>query len=305
MLYPVRKSTLKSFNSSPYYSIKHSNYFEIYDKLLTKFVDKRITFVEIGILDGGSLFMFRNFLGKRARIIGIDLNPNAKKWEDYGFEVFIGDQSNRNFWKSLFDQIGNIDVLLDDGGHKNDQQILTVSSVLPYINDEGLIIVEDTHTSFVKFESFKKLTFIEFISRKIPSLHARNNELTIKEDSFTKHVSSIEFFTGIVAISVDRKLCGKTFRLDNSKKRNFSIDYRYNLDSKLTNLLRTCYNWISWDYMTENRISKYPWLFKMQSSKFFSLFLKCSIAPTRFLLYTGLKLLNAKNLKKKLRNFEM
>ena len=261
-------------------------------------MDKRITFVEIGILDGGSLFMFRDFLGKRARIIGIDLNSNAKKWEDYGFEVFIGDQSNPNFWRSLFDQIGNIDVLLDDGGHKNYQQILTVSSVLPYINDEGLIIVEDTHTSFVKFESFKKLTFIEFISRKILSLHARNNELTIKEDSFTKYVSSIEFFTGIVAISVDRKLCGKTFRLDNSKKRNFSIDYRYKADSNLTNLLRTCYHWISWDYMNENRISKYPWLFKMQSNKFFSLFLKCSIAPTRFLLYTGLKLLNAKNLNK-------
>jgi len=89
-------------------------------------VDKRITFVEIGILDGGSLFMFRDFLGKRARIIGIDLNSNAKKWEDYGFELFIGDQSNPNFWRSIFDQIGNIDVLLDDGGHKNYQQILTV-----------------------------------------------------------------------------------------------------------------------------------------------------------------------------------
>lgn len=63
------KSTFRSFLNSPYFSIKHTNYFDVYDKLLTKFVGETITFVEIGILDGGSLFMWRDFLGKNARII--------------------------------------------------------------------------------------------------------------------------------------------------------------------------------------------------------------------------------------------
>ncbi len=46
-------------------------------------------------------FMWRNFFGSKARIIGIDMNPNAKKWEKHGFEIFIGSQSDKNFWRNL------------------------------------------------------------------------------------------------------------------------------------------------------------------------------------------------------------
>ena len=64
---------------SKFKSIKHSTYFEVYDELFSKLRNKKITFVEIGILGGGSLFMWREYFGKKARIIGIDLNPNAKE----------------------------------------------------------------------------------------------------------------------------------------------------------------------------------------------------------------------------------
>ena len=79
----------QSFLKSPHRSIKHESYFSVYDKLLSKYIDQDITFVEIGILDGGSLFMWRDFLGDKARIIGIEINPVAKKWEEHGFEIFI------------------------------------------------------------------------------------------------------------------------------------------------------------------------------------------------------------------------
>ena len=91
-------STHKSFLNSSFYSLKHTNYFQIYDELLLKFVGLPVTFLEIGILDGGSLFMWRDFLGDNARIIGVDLNPAATKWREHGFEIFIGDQSNPDFW---------------------------------------------------------------------------------------------------------------------------------------------------------------------------------------------------------------
>ena len=58
------------------------------------YVGKKITFVEIGVLQGGSLFMWREYFGKNARIIGIDLHPNAKELEKHGFEIYIGNQSN-------------------------------------------------------------------------------------------------------------------------------------------------------------------------------------------------------------------
>ena len=80
--------------ASPYRSIKHESYFEVYDFLLEEYIGRDITFVEIGVLDGGSLFMWRDFFGEKARIIGVEINESAKVWEDYGFEIFIGSQSD-------------------------------------------------------------------------------------------------------------------------------------------------------------------------------------------------------------------
>ena len=115
---------LTLFNQSEYYALKYKNYFPIYEKLFSKFKGKKITFIEIGVLSGGSLFMWRKFFGDQARIIGIELNPAAKRFEKDGFEIHIGNQSDENFWKDFFQKVGEVDIILDDGGHTNFQQIL-------------------------------------------------------------------------------------------------------------------------------------------------------------------------------------
>ena len=97
----MTKDIEKIFHQSPYKSTKHSSYFHSYEKVFSRFIDKEIIFVEVGVLGGGSLFMWRDYFGKKARIIGIDNNPAAKMWEEHGFEIFIGDQSNENFWENF------------------------------------------------------------------------------------------------------------------------------------------------------------------------------------------------------------
>ena len=82
------------------------------------------------------------------------MNPDAKQFEKFGFEIFIGNQSSKIFWKSFFDKVGNIDILLDDGGHTNYQQIITCCSCIPYINDDGILAVEDVYHSYVKKNFF-------------------------------------------------------------------------------------------------------------------------------------------------------
>ena len=80
---------VKFFKSSPRYSIKWNNYFEIYENIFKKYENKKIKFVEVGIGNGGSLFMWRKFFGNKAKIIGIELNPDAKILEKYVFEIYI------------------------------------------------------------------------------------------------------------------------------------------------------------------------------------------------------------------------
>ena len=38
---------------------KHNDYFQVYDHVFEKFIEKEITFVEIGVFHGGSLLMWR------------------------------------------------------------------------------------------------------------------------------------------------------------------------------------------------------------------------------------------------------
>ncbi|MEQ8637167.1 hypothetical protein [Gimesia maris] len=45
------------------------------------------------------------------------MNPKAKKWENGGSEIFIGNQADEQFWQEFKNQIGRADMILGDGGH--------------------------------------------------------------------------------------------------------------------------------------------------------------------------------------------
>lgn len=202
------KSTYLSFSKSQYLSMKHQNYFAIYDELLTKYIGKDVTFVEVGILNGGSLFMWRDFLGSKARIIGIDFNPNALKWEKYGFEIHVGDQSDPQFWKKFFRKTGNIDVLLDDGGHTNEQQIVTTQQCLPFINDGGTLIIEDVHASYqYEFGNPSKFSFVNYAKSQADNIQYRFPNLpNINKFNPNRSIHSVSFYESIVAFRIDRRL---------------------------------------------------------------------------------------------------
>jgi hypothetical protein len=210
-------SSLKSFFRSPYRSIKHSSYFNVYDHLFTSYKNKKIIFVEIGVFDGGSLFMWRDFFGPKARIIGIDINPNVKIFEKYGFEILIGNQEDKEFWKEFKNKIGKIDILLDDGGHTYKQQIVTVESVIDNIKDGGIIVVEDTHTSYLKGYGSSKFTFINYVKNLIDRINNRFHQLNKKflENKFW----SIEIFESFVVFRINKKaLSVKSFPIKNNGK---------------------------------------------------------------------------------------
>jgi len=190
----------KAFSKSKFKSIKHSTYFEVYDELFSKYRNKKITFVEIGILGGGSLFMWRNFFGPKARIIGIDLNPNARKWTRYGFEIFIGDQSDIYFWKKFKKKVGKVDIILDDGGHRYIDQITSIECNLNNIKHNGLIVVEDTHTSYMNGFGNKKYSLINYVKSKIDKINHKSHRL--KNTIPQENIWSIKFYESVVAIFV-------------------------------------------------------------------------------------------------------
>ena len=135
-------SLLDAFYGSERYSAKLDSYFPIYENLLLKYADTPVVIVEIGILDGGSLQMWKTFFGNKARIIGIEKNPAALKFEELGFEIFIADQESETELEKVFNAIGPIDILIDDGSHTSKGQIISCLSCIKYIRDGGLVIIE-------------------------------------------------------------------------------------------------------------------------------------------------------------------
>ena len=209
------KQLIESYNQSPHPSFKVSNYFKIYSDLFKHLRGTECTFIETGILNGGSLFMWRRWLGDQARIIGVDLNPEACKWRNAGFEIFIGDQGDPLFWRDTFQKIGEFDALLDDGGHQSFQQIVTLTEAISAAQNsqkECVVGIEDTCTSFMKeFSRHGAHSFLEYAKDATDNLLVKNCHFFPGEfppidnpesaDQF-KNCYSIEFFSGIVAFKI-------------------------------------------------------------------------------------------------------
>jgi len=224
----------QSYLNSPYSSIKHSSYFQIYDRYFSPYVGKEITFVEIGVLNGGSLFMWRDFFGEGARIIGIELNPDAKKWEKDGFEIHIGSQSDPNFWEDFFSKTGDVDIVLDDGGHTFEQQIITAEFCVPHIKSGGLLVTEDVHTSYMShFGGPSANSFISYAKNKIDGINYRFGDFAASKE-YEQHVSSISFSESFVIFEIDREDCFVSEPTDNDGEGGAARDYRFRDWGKLS-----------------------------------------------------------------------
>lgn len=245
---PSTSNLFQIFLNSNLPTSKHQNYFAVYEHLLSDYRNKPITFVEIGVLDGGSLIMWRNYFGDSARIIGIDFNPNAKLFESEGFEIHIGDQQDPNFWREFFTKVGQVDVILDDGGHTYLQQQMTLVAGINHIADGGMLIIEDTHTSYMReFGYPSQNTFVNFATECVDSLYARFPNLRLANNTISKLVFSIEFFESIVSFKINRALCNSNLSLlNNSKMANSSSnsDYRYQAYPKPFLLIQKLYSYL-------------------------------------------------------------
>ena len=223
----------KIFENTKLFSSKHYKYFSCYEELLNKYKNKKIILVEIGVLNGGSLQMWKEYLGGNARIIGIDSNDEVKKLKKYGFEIFVGDQSDPSFWKNFFSKVGKIDILIDDGGHTNIQQIVTLTSSIQNIKDDGIIIVEDTHSSYMKkFNNSNKYSFINFMKKTIDDLNSKFPNLKKFKYSLSDYVYSIIFYESIVGIKINRKRCKENKKVNNKGLKANIIDMRVLTEKK-------------------------------------------------------------------------
>src|SRR5258708_27451059 len=74
---------------------KFNHYFESYERHFSRFHGQEVHVLEIGIYSGGSLEMWQDYFGPRAKIYGVDIEPRCKAYESESVRVFLGDQGDR------------------------------------------------------------------------------------------------------------------------------------------------------------------------------------------------------------------
>lgn len=114
------------------------HYIESYDRLFTPYRYGKINVLEIGICKGHSLKMWREYFPD-ANIYGIDIDVIDKI---PGVTMYQADQSDRARLEELFPDT-LFDIIIDDGSHKIQHQLLSAKYLWGKMRSGGLYIIED------------------------------------------------------------------------------------------------------------------------------------------------------------------
>jgi 23S rRNA U2552 (ribose-2'-O)-methylase RlmE/FtsJ len=196
----------------PIYKWKH--YFPAYESHFGRYVNRPMKFLEIGCGAGGSLQMWKRYFGPHAMIVGIDIRPGCKAFEEDQIAVRIGNQADPDFLNAVVNEFGAFDVVLDDGSHMMEDIAASFAFLYPRTAQDGIYMVEDLVTAYMEEYGGglrRPGTFIEFCKDMIDELNGDwlNGRWAGPEDSpseFTRTTQSMHFYDGIVAFERGRTL---------------------------------------------------------------------------------------------------
>jgi len=187
------------------------HYFEIYNEKMKTIAQasregnlkKPIRILELGVWQGGSLELWRNYFGNDAIIYGIDIhspqNPVTVA------QIRIGSQDDPVFLNEVIKEMGGVDIIIDDGSHISKHVINSFKTLWPLLNPQGLYFIEDLHTSY--WPNYgggyrRNKSSIEYLKNLIDLLNCEYFTANIKQINQNKiaRPSSIEFFDSVVLV---------------------------------------------------------------------------------------------------------
>ncbi|MBH3345533.1 class I SAM-dependent methyltransferase [Pseudomonas parafulva] len=132
-------------------SDKWSSYLPAYHKAFSSFTRKKISLLEIGIQNGGSLEIWAKYFPRAELILGCDINEECEKltFESPLISVVIGDITKATTLHSILAfSTSGFDIVIDDGSHFSQDIINAFLLLFPNIKPGGIFIAEDLHCSY-------------------------------------------------------------------------------------------------------------------------------------------------------------
>lgn len=164
---------LKQKNYSTDKHTVHRYIQEFYEEEFSKYANRSTNLLEIGVLTGGSLKLWRDYFSE-GDIVGIDiykrvpLSTVQHNVQGYDVDLYEVDSFNtgadlektRQEFIDQFSERG-FDIIIDDGLHTEEAQYKSFNNFKELVNPGGVYIIEDVKASSVK--GLSKIKGIEFL----------------------------------------------------------------------------------------------------------------------------------------------
>ncbi len=148
--------------------------------------------------------MWKAYFSK-ANIYAIDIYDKSAIQEDR-IRIFKGSQIDESFLSEVYQSIGSIDIVIDDGSHINEHVIKTFKTLFPLLSCNGIYAIEDIHTSYWPHAGGDSenldnpSTSMNFCKRLTDCLNHKEFINSHELAYFDKHIVGVHFYHNLVVI---------------------------------------------------------------------------------------------------------
>lgn len=183
-----------------------NDYLNHYSRLFEKYKDSEINVLEIGVAAGGSLRTWQKYF-TRATIVGIDIMPRCREYAGDRMIVEIGSQADENFLRAIAEKYKPT-IIIDDGSHVSEHQIISLECLFPILPDGGIYIVEDMFfqvnpvcaDSFRGNGSILAIDYLLALARERSGWALPDPNAARRRSLVGSKLDRLEFFNGCVAL---------------------------------------------------------------------------------------------------------
>jgi cephalosporin hydroxylase len=167
------------------------SYLDVYDRVLGRMRDHVEAILEIGVLKGGSLRLWKAW-APHARVVGLDIDPAARAYCPSDCSLVTGSQDDTNAVAEAIEACGGSPTLvIDDGSHAVEHMMASFRLIWQCVPSEGFYVIEDTGCTY------------HDVDPKWPGMHinrrVRKNDRKVIDEFIRENIEEIDHQQGSVA----------------------------------------------------------------------------------------------------------
>ena len=188
---------------------------------------KKLKILEIGVggykdpnKGGASLRMWKYYF-PNSSIYSLDIYDKSRL-QERRIKIFRGSQNDPDSLRNVVEQMGGIDIVIDDGSHINEHVITSFRTLFPLLAEGGIYAIEDTQTSYWpkfggdSYDLANPNTIMSFLKALTDGLNYE--EIANKDyqpSYFDKNIVSLHFYHNLAVIYKGKNEEGSNFVHEN------------------------------------------------------------------------------------------